>query len=239
MHPKNRFYVYGLFETGSYKPFYIGKGTGQRAFKHKCLSNIGSNYPVHKKIRSLSGVYDTRILVSGLNNEDALELEELAIEDVGRRCEGTGLLLNLTTGGAAPLPSEETKQKISKANIGKHCSKATREKLSIISRNPSDETRAKLSKAAKGRKHSVETKNKLSKIASSRSLEYRVKMSITQTGRKLSTETKDKIRAAWKFRGPPSDESRKKMSEAQLGRKHSDETRAKMSESAKNRYKKP
>jgi hypothetical protein len=69
--------------------------------------------------------------------------------------------------------SEETKRKISEAQIGRKHSEETKRKISEaqIGRKHSKETRRKLSEAQKGKKHSEETRRKLSNI---------VKLSIKQ-----------------------------------------------------------
>lgn len=80
------FYVYAyLREDGT--PYYIGKGTKNRAWnKHK---NI--NLPANK----------SRIIIikKNLSEKDSLELEKELIQKYGRKNNNTGILINKTEGG--------------------------------------------------------------------------------------------------------------------------------------------
>lgn len=60
--------------------------------------------------------------------------------------------------------SDETKQKLREANLGKHISEEVKEKIRVKNKNIvfSDEHRRKISEALKGRKVSEETRKKLS-----------------------------------------------------------------------------
>lgn len=106
--------------------------------------------------------------------------------------------------------SEETKQKISKANKGKRRTEEQKKRIaegkarSTKKRAPhSEETKRKMSEATKGQKISEETKRKIS---------------ATLTGRK---------------NGPLSEETKLKISKAVKGFKHSEETKQKLREGAK------
>jgi hypothetical protein len=82
--------------------------------------------------------------------------------------------------------SEETKRKISEAQVGKVISEETKQRQRIAAKNkapPSEETRKKLSIAGKGKKISAET------------IAKRVKK---MQGRIVSEETRDKIKATLK-----------------------------------------
>ena len=194
-------------------PFYIGKGTGPRVKAHTNLAEQGSLFPVHCKIRSLNFKYEKRVLIDKLTNEQALKLEENTIADIGRKCEGEGPLLNLSSGGAGPLPSEETKLKISKKHKGKVLSTAHKLKLSKAHMNLSLESRKNMSEAHKGKTISKETRNKISiaNTGKKRTLEACIKISQVHKGKIVSLET------------------RKKQSEAKKGRVLSFSTRKKMS----------
>jgi group I intron endonuclease len=108
--------------------------------------------------------------------------------------------------------SEETKQKISESNKGKHfysgmygknLSKEAKEKISKFrkGRKLTEKHKINISKGNKGRKHSEETKNKIriGNLGKKPSEETREKMSKSQkgntncVGRKLSLETREKI----------------------------------------------
>lgn len=96
------YYVYAyLREDGT--PYYVGKGSGHR----KYAKHVGVSVPKDKK----------RIVVlhENLNEEEAHTLEVELIAHYGRKCDGTGILRNLTTGGEGSsghkfIPSEDWKQ---------------------------------------------------------------------------------------------------------------------------------
>ena len=126
---------------------------------------------------------------------------------------------NLTNGGDGMegyIPSEETRNKLRKANKG--------EKHPMFGKKRSEETRQKLSEANKGKKQSEET----------------IKRRIEKTkGKKRSEETRQKLSEANKGK-KRSEETRKKQSEAKkgkrnhnFGKKRSEETRKKTSETNK------
>lgn len=88
---------------------------------------------------------------------------------------------NATSFGFGHFVSEETRAKISAANLGRHFSA---------------EHRAKIGASGMGRHASEET---------------RVKMSASKTGHVVSQETRAKMRDAWTRRGPVSDNTRAKL----------------------------
>jgi group I intron endonuclease len=102
--------------------------------------------------------------------------------------------------------SDETKEKIRLANIGKKHTEKTKKKISEASKNISDETRRKMSEASKNRKHSLETKRKISEI---------------NKGAKLTDDAKRKISEA------------NKGNKKRLNKKHNDVTKEKISLSKK------
>jgi DNA-binding XRE family transcriptional regulator len=82
------FYVYAyLRDNGS--PYYIGKGSGNRAWKKSKKHNV--KVPSNLK-------YIT-ILENNLTEIGALALERRYIRWYGRKNNGTGILINLTNGG--------------------------------------------------------------------------------------------------------------------------------------------
>lgn len=120
-------------------------------------------------------------------------------------------------GRKLPPISEETRQRLSKAGMGRDVSKETRQRISktLIGHSVSEEARCKISKANTGRVFSEEYKRRMSEIL---------------TGRVFSEEHRCNISEAAKNRPPMSKETKQKIREANLGKKHSDETRRKMSE---------
>lgn len=102
------FYVYQYLNTDGI-PYYIGKGSGKRL--HAKHSKVDLP-PLNRRV----------IIADGLSNEDAKQLEKELITKYGRKIDG-GILENIKINQWACAVgwkhSTETKQKISKGNLGK------------------------------------------------------------------------------------------------------------------------
>lgn len=176
----NIFYVYEHWRLDRNECFYVGKGSGKRAYVLK-----GRN-PHHRgivnKLERIGSAFEVRIVRSGLSEEEAFQLEKERI--VFWKSDGADLS-NLTDGGegiSGFRHSAETKVRISKKNKG-------------------------VPAAFKGRVHSEETKARLSELGKKRgapkhSPEIIEKIAASHRGSKRSAETCAKI--AEKARGRPS-----------------------------------
>jgi hypothetical protein len=181
MDNERRFYTYAYLREDR-TPYYIGKGSGKRAF------NPHIRLKVPQKDRIL-------FLKTDLTEEEAFKHEIYMIAVLGRKDLGTGILRNLTDGGEGSSGiSEEARERKRQARLGKKTSEATKEKLR--QRKYSKETIGKMRKAALGRKHTEKTKEKLRRINLGKGAPKEVldKMKQINLGRKRSEETKEKIR---------------------------------------------
>ena len=102
----NRFYTYAYLRKEDKTPYYIGKGTGKRAYDRK----------THRV-----KVPDDRdriiFLKENVSEREAWDYEREMIQFYGRKDLGTGILRNLSDGGEGPAnPSPESRKKNSERN---------------------------------------------------------------------------------------------------------------------------
>lgn len=153
-----KFYVYlWLREDGT--PYYVGKGSGNRAYKKRRCGNPPRN----------------RVFVMYVPSEqEALETEIKLIAFYGRKDQKTGCLVNLTDGGENP-PNHKGKKRgvewLRKQSEVKSNRKRPRQ---------SEETCRKRSIALKGRTFSDESieRMRVAQIGKTVSLETRKKLSL-------------------------------------------------------------
>lgn len=143
----NQFYVYGHYENNNY-PFYIGKGSGKRAYDHLYPSQLEKETLFYQKLREMiskSNLPIIKIIKDNLTEKEALDLEEQLIIKYGRIIDG-GLLYNISKRGCEF--TDESKLKISIALATREISTNTRIKRSIINtkRIYPKETRLKMRK---------------------------------------------------------------------------------------------
>ena len=106
----SKFYVY-VYLDKDYVPYYVGKGTGVRAWtKHSKQRLISAKPP------------NIRIVQDNLNESCAYTLEKICIAKYGRKVDNSGTLENLTKGGSGFSGYKHTPEhraKISAANAKK------------------------------------------------------------------------------------------------------------------------
>ncbi len=191
------YYVYFLIDPITGKPFYVGKGCKKRMYEH--VNNAqrdripnGSNIELRNKIKKILSernvkykkVFETDNETKAYNKEKEL-IAEIGLEN----------LCNLTSGGeGGGIPNDETRRKISEAQIGK--------KNHRYGKKLSKETKKKMSESLRsenhpmfGKHHTSETKIKMSKALSCEnnpmfgrihSNEARLKISNSQKGKRNS-----------------------------------------------------
>jgi hypothetical protein len=183
----NKYYVYVHYRNDTNKPFYVGKGKGNR-----CYYKFNRNQYWKNIVNKANGFY-VKIVDLNLEESVAFELEKFMIDFIG-----FDNLCNLTKGGegcSGLILSDESKAKISAANKGNKFSAgrilSDEHKAKLIAANKSrilsSESRVKISAAKKGNKCSLgrnvsnETKSKLREV---------------NLGKTLSKETVAKMQAA-------------------------------------------
>lgn len=166
----NKYYVYLHVKLTNGEPFYVGKGSGRRAFnKH--------NRSVYwKRIVDKYG-YDIIFLEDNLTEEESFELETYWIMRIGRIDLGSGTLINYSDGGYGGTRrklTEEHKRKLSEANKGQVSwakgvkkSDETKKKISLSRIGTKGHRKGKMFKKGqipwnKGKKMSEESRKKMS-----------------------------------------------------------------------------
>lgn len=166
------FYVYAHRKATTGEIFYIGKGTGRRAW------NLQRNSLWSRTVKKHGLIVD--IVQAGLREWAAHEIECDLIALHGRRDCGHGPLINLTDGGeGASNPSKETRQKIKDA-------------WKKLMADP--EVREKKIKTIE--LHCRSTKAKANHLAAMSNPEYKKKLSASTTASMAKPEIKAKHRAA-------------------------------------------
>jgi hypothetical protein len=220
-HGTSRFYVYGHFSPNG-ELFYIGKGSGDRAF-----DSSGRNPDWHQEAVN----HEVLLLEAFDTDREALDYEKELHILFGLRRTG-GLLVNHVTGGGS-LPEfldiwkaklsahmkgkpawnkgksgvrEETKEKMRAAKLGKK-------------RGPySEDHREAIARGLTGKKRSLEAResNRRAKLGTRHSEETKAKMSASHTGQKRSPQAKLNMSIAARGR-TVSQAARAKMSATRKG----------------------
>ena len=207
----------GIYKiTSPTKKVYIGQSINiEKRFKYYLNLNCKNQTILHRSLLKY-GVEKHRFEIicecslSELNEKERYYQELYsAIGSKGMNC-----VLNKTDTHKRVV-SQETRDKMSKARLGKKHSEETllRMSNSQIGKKISNEQRFKISESKKGVKFSEDVKLNMSKA---------------RTGRIFSEESKKKMSDSAKGK-IVSEETRKKMSTSQKGKKLSKETREKMS----------
>ena len=89
---QNKYYIYLHIKLDTGEPFYVGKGTGNRANSKMNRSKWWKNTVTKHN-------YDVIMLEEGLIEEEALIREIYWIKRIGRKDIGLGPLVNMTDGG--------------------------------------------------------------------------------------------------------------------------------------------
>jgi hypothetical protein len=195
---KNIYYIYSYLRE-DHSPYYIGKGSGKRAY---------TKGP--KEVKPPKDKSRVKIIKANLTEEESFALEKLYILMFGRIDLGTGILRNKSDGGdgaSGRIVSPEERRKRSEMMKGVKRPQWIYDKIaaSNTGKKASAETRAKQSAARKGMKCTEEHKRNVSeaKKGFKHTEEAKQKMSAARKGKKLSPEHVEKISKAVKLRAQP------------------------------------
>ena len=219
-------YVYSHTRLDTNEVFYIGIGSDVN-YKRANSKNGRNSY--WKRIANKTD-YKVEILINDISWDDACLEETRLIKQYGRKNLNEGTLCNLTDGGEGQvgfIVSDETKQKIAAANIGKKVSEEARLRMSAsqMGKKLSDEHKQKIGDAHRGKIISEETRTKKRnsmtgiKWSKPMSEETRIKIGEYRKGRMHNEDAKNKIGDANRgkpnqYKGVPrSEETKRRISE--------------------------
>jgi len=214
----------------------------QRWKEHLKASKRGNIYYFHKSIRKYgSDAFEVKTLHICINKEELDFVEMFYISFLGTKIP---MGYNSTDGGEGTIGlrvSEETRKKLSKANLGKIPSEETLAKMSTSQRGKKKtaETKKKLSESLKGNTNGSFTAGKAwtdehreihSKAMKNRNIppESRLKMG-SNRGKKMSKENLSALIAINTGR-VVSEETKNRISLANTGKKRNEEAKSKMRE---------
>ena len=232
------YYVYCLFLPDG-TPFYIGKGKGRRINDHGTTrGRLAAVNQVLASIQRDGGECQRAVLLSGLSESEAFDLERDLILEIGRAPDGP--LVNANDGGwGGRNPHPETREKIRAARLAQESPSRDHMVMMNKRRGPwTAEQRKKVADAMTGRHVSEETRQKIAKAPKARPGPERMRELAAIRNSNTSDETRAKLREAAK-RQVWTSERRAKISAAQKGRKSDPEANAKRSASLKGRAKSP
>ena len=157
---KNQYYIYSYLRE-DLSPYYIGKGSGRRAY---------TKGP--KEVKPPRDKSRVKIIKTDLTEEEAFLLEKLYILMFGRVDLGTGILRNKSDGGdgsSGYIVSPEERKRRSERMKGVTRPRWICDKIaaSNTGKKASAETRAKISAIHKGKKCTEEHKRKVSEAKAS------------------------------------------------------------------------
>jgi hypothetical protein len=169
----NDYYVY-MYLTPQNVPFYIGRG---REHRYKIKKHLSHQSEFLKRKILKIGIDNIRVyfLHQDVTLGESCFWERYWIQYIGRRNIHKGSLCNLSNGGEGNQgykTSEETKELLRKANIGKKHTEETKFKMRIsntrhfLGKHHTEETKKKMREKHchcwLGRHHTEETKQKMS-----------------------------------------------------------------------------
>jgi hypothetical protein len=185
-----RFYVYLYRDPETGVPFYVGKGTGWRMHAHFRQAREPKTF-FHRRLRKLLDAGHNPIIekIEGLDEVDALRIEVETIARLGRLCDGTGPLTNVSPGGDKPSCHKgrcfhNRKPPSTKGKPGKRWSEEDKaeHRARMKAVMASKEIRLRVSQAKTGRQGPSHTAASRAKISAAHKGKRSERKSLSKTG---------------------------------------------------------
>jgi hypothetical protein len=138
------FYVYEHWRIDRNECFYVGKGSGKRAYDMSCRNK--HHQAIRSKLNRIGSAFEVRIVASGLSEKEAFDLE---VERIRYWNEAGADLANRTHGGEGVRYPKSDSHKAKLAEISRNMSQDQRNKLAEVARNMPQEQRNKLAEKAR------------------------------------------------------------------------------------------
>lgn len=151
-----KFYVYEHWRLDRDECFYVGKGSGRRAYDMACRNQ--HHKAIQSKLNRIGSAMEIRIVASGLSEQEAFDLES---ERIKYWTQAGADLANRTYGGEGVRYPKSEEHKAKLAEIARNMSQEQREKLAQAARNMPQEQRKVL--AEKARNMPQEQRDKIAK----------------------------------------------------------------------------
>lgn len=186
---KNYFYVYIHLKSTDGSTFYVGKGSGRRAYWRN-----GRNKHWHSIVAKHG--YDVHIIADSLTENEAFRIEKETIAYYGK-----ANLCNYTDGGdgaSGAKRTQATKDLIRQKMLGRQFSAETIEKMKLAAKQRGPEFQEKRAAKLRGRKHTQEHKDKIAAAGMGRQVsdKTRAKLSALHIGKKKKPEAVAKMAAS-------------------------------------------
>lgn len=211
-----RFYVYILARPNG-KPFYVGKGSGDRVFMHDTEARTGHRCykcNIIRKIWKSGGEVQRYMMLETDDEQEALAYEVELIALYGRKT-----LANLTDGGegVAGYAYKRTPETLERMRSSLKAYYADRpeerarigERIRANAATPEGHAKRIAARAARSANPEHQARASAGQIARYAKPEERAKASASQKGRTFSPETLDRMRAASQARWAKAEERAK------------------------------
>jgi hypothetical protein len=163
------FYTYIYHDPERHVPIYVGKGFGDRAFKHLKKNVVNPRFANRLKVLKRKGFEPLIEIIDQSNEEQALSEEVRLIKLFGRKDLKSGPLYNLTDGGEGIRnPSIETRRRMSEGVKASYTDELKRlRSTSQLGIKKSSESKKNMKAAARKRWSSEESLKDRKKLSES------------------------------------------------------------------------